>query len=99
MENKLAFSLGKTFGEIDKKIKNIENLELAKKDELITLFSILADYLYKSGQENHVAIIQKKIEALSRLKEEDTFVKNAEELYAYIKNIMQNIYFELKYKK
>jgi len=38
MESKLAFSLGKTFGEIEKKMKYVENFEIPEKDELIALF-------------------------------------------------------------
>jgi len=100
MENNLAYSMGKTFGYINKimeNIENIENISSNEKSELFIHFSNLLCDLKKSKLKISIKKIEQKITKLSETEDIEESKELANEIYLSINDIMKKIYFDLKY--
>lgn len=97
METGLAFSMGKTFGHIDKIIKNIDNMNFEEKTELDTLFSNLLNDVKKCSANSSIQDIEQKIRNFSQINDIEKSRILAKEIYALYNEFMKNIYMKLKY--
>lgn len=97
METNLAFSIGKTFGQIDNGMKKIDNMNFKEKRELEKLFyNLLAD-IKKFYPNYSIEEIEQKVGNLSKLSNIEESKILANEIYKSIREFMQNVYFKLKY--
>ncbi len=97
MESNLAFSIGKTFGQIDKLMKNIDNMDFKEKKELNILFSDLLADIKKFNPNYSIEEIEQKTRKFSKLNNIEESKLLANEIYASLREFMQNVYFKLKY--
>jgi len=97
MEPELAFSMGKTFGQIKNIIEKIENMNSEDKNQLNTLFSNLLKDIKKSSSNNSIKEIEQKIKKfyiINNIEESKTMAK---EIYILIDKFNETVYMKLKY--
>lgn len=97
METNLAFSIGKTFGQIDNILKKIDTMNFKEKQELNLLFSNLLTDIKKFYPNYSIEKIEQKIRKFSKLNNIEESKILANEIYASLREFMQNFYFKLKY--
>lgn len=97
METNLAFSMGKTFGHIDKIMKNIDNINFKQKKELDDLFSNLLNDIKKFNSKTSTEEIEQKTRDFSLIHDIEKSKMLANEIYVLFNEFMENIYSKLKY--